>query len=43
MEAISNSENMDDKLGGQQGESLVRYAVEPVYEVSGVSRLREQH
>ena len=43
MEAVSNSENGDDKLGGSQGESLVRLAVEPVCEVSGVSQLRKQH
>ena len=30
MEAVSNSENGDDNLGGAQGESLVRSAVEPV-------------
>ena len=41
MEAVSNSENEDDKLGGPQGESLVRSAVEPVCEVSGVSQLRK--
>ena len=32
MAAVSNSENGDDKLGGPQGESLVRSAVEPVSE-----------
>ena len=37
MEAVSNSENGDDKLGGPQGESLVRSAKEPVSEASGVS------
>ena len=30
MEAVSNSDNRDDKLGGPQGESLVRSVVEPV-------------
>ena len=36
MAAVSNSENGDDKLGGPQGESLVRSAVEPVSEASDV-------
>ena len=43
MEAVSNSENGDDKLGGPQGESPVRSAKEPVSEASGVSQLRKQH
>ena len=43
MEAVSNSKNGDDKLGGPQGEFLVRSAVEPVSEASGVSQLRKQH
>ena len=43
MEAISSSENGDDKLGGPPGESLVRSVVEPVSEASGVSQLRKQH
>ena len=42
MEAVSNLENGDNKLGGPQGESLVRSAVEPVSEASGVSQLRKQ-
>ena len=43
MEAVSNSENGDDKLGGAQGESPVRSAKEPVSETSGVSQLRKQY
>ena len=43
MEAVSNSENEDDKLGGPQGESLVRSAKERVSEASRVSQLRKQH
>ena len=43
MEAVSNSENGGDKFGGPQGESLVRSAMEPVSEASGVSQLRKQH
>ena len=43
MEAVSNSENGDDKLGGPQGESPVRSAKEPVSEANGVSQLRKQH
>ena len=39
--AVSNLENQDDKLGGPQGESLVRSAVKPVSEASGVSQLRK--
>ena len=37
MEAVSNSVNGNDKSGGPQGESLVRSAVEPGSEASGVS------
>ena len=43
MEAVSNSENGDDKLGGPQGESLVRSALGLVSEASGVSQLMKQH
>ena len=43
MEAVTNSENGNDKLGGPHGESLVRSAKEPVSEASGVSQLRKQH
>ena len=43
MEAVSKSENGDDKLGGPQGESLDRSAVEPVSEASRVSQLRKQY
>ena len=39
-EAVLSSENGDDKLGGPQGESLVRSTVEPVSEASGASQLR---
>ena len=43
MEAVLNSKSGNDKLGGPQGKSLLRSAVEPVSEVSGVSQLRKQH
>ena len=43
VEAVSNLEKEDDKLGGPQGESPVRSAKEPVYEASGVSQLRKKH
>ena len=43
MEAVSNSYNEDNKLGGRQGESLVRSAVKPASGASGVSQLRKQH
>ena len=43
MEAVSNSKNGYNKLGGPQGESMVRSAVKPVSEASGVSQLRKQH
>ena len=43
MEAVSNSENGDDRLGNPQDEFLDRSAVEPVSEANGVSQLRKKH
>ena len=41
MEAISSSENGDDKSEGPQGESLVKTPAESVSEACG--QLRKQH